>query len=87
METLLATNILLLVIVIAVVVLAAMLYVLLYHAIGATRRVKRIVTVLDDDVTRARSVILAAWNAVADTLGASPDRKNARRGGKRARTD
>ncbi len=68
MNTLLTTNILLLVIVLAISVLAIMLGVLLYHLIGTTRRIKHLVTVFDDDVIRARSVILALKDKIAETF-------------------
>ena len=76
MNTLLTTNILLLVVVVAIAVLAIMLGMLLYHLIGTTRRIKHLVTVFDDDVIRARSVILALKDKIADILSPKKSSKH-----------
>lgn len=68
MNTLLATNILLAVIVLCIIVLTILLATLLINVIGTTRRVKHIVTVFDDDVIRARSVVVAIKDLVVEKL-------------------
>lgn len=68
MNTLLATNILLAVIVFCIIVLTILLAIVLIHVAGATRRVKHIVTVFDDDVIRARSVVVAIKDLIVDKL-------------------
>ncbi len=68
MTTLLTTNILLAVIVLCIVVLTTLVAILLTHSIGVVRRVKYIVKTFDDDVHRARSVVLAIKEMIADKL-------------------
>jgi hypothetical protein len=68
MNTLLATNILLAAIVVCIIILSILLGVILIHVAGTTRRIKHIVTVFDDDVMRARSVLLAVKDMIADKL-------------------
>lgn len=68
MNTLLTTNILLLAIVIAILVMSILVSVLLIQLIGTTRRIKHLVTMLDDDVIRARSFIGAVKDALAGMI-------------------
>ena len=68
MNTLLATNILLAAIVLVFLVIGIMVAVLLGNLIGATRKIKHIVTVFDDDVIRARSVVSAIKDLVVEKL-------------------
>lgn len=75
MNTLLATNILLAAIVITILVLAALLAVVLVNLIGITRRIRHVVTVFDDDVIRARSVVAAIKDILSEKLFGKPKRK------------
>ncbi len=68
MNTLLVTNILLAAIVVATLVLAILIAIVLIHIVGITRRIKHIVTVFDDDVVRARSVVIAVKDMIMDKL-------------------
>lgn len=68
MDTLLTTNILLLLIVIAIVFLTVLIAILLVHLIGTTRKIKHVATVFDDDVIRARSVVIAIKDLLLEKL-------------------
>ena len=68
MNTLFTTNILLLVIVAAILVMTVLTSILLIHLIGTTRRIKDIVKTFDDDVHRARSVVLALKEIVSEKV-------------------
>lgn len=68
MNTLLVTNILLTAIVITILILAIMFAIVLINLISITRRIKHIVTVFDDDVIRARSVVVAVKDLIAEKL-------------------
>lgn len=68
MQTLLLTNILLSVIVFCFIIITILFSITLVHIIGATRRIKHIATVFDDDVTRARSVITAIKDLILENL-------------------
>ncbi len=68
MNTLLATNILLMAIVLVFLVIGIMIAILLGELIGVTKKIKHIVTVFDDDVIRARSVVSAIKEILSEKL-------------------
>ena len=68
MNTLLTTNILLLAIVVAILVMTTLVSILLIQLIGTTSRIKDIVKTFDDDVHRARSLVLALKEIVAEKV-------------------
>lgn len=78
MQTLLATNILLSIIILCFVVITILLAIALIHIIGTTRRIKHIATVFDDDVIRARSVVVAIKDLVLENLFGKKHKKDAR---------
>lgn len=75
MNTLLATNILLAAIVVAILAIATLFAIVLINLIGITRRIKHVVTVFDDDVIRARSVVAAIKDILSEKLFGKPKRK------------
>jgi hypothetical protein len=76
MQTLLITNILLAVIVLCFIIITILLSIALIYIIGATRKIKHIATVFDDDVIRARSVITAIKDFIIETLFGKGTHKN-----------
>jgi hypothetical protein len=68
MNTLLATNILLMAIVLVFIIIGIMVAVLLGNLISVTKKIKHIVTVFDDDVIRARSVVSAIKDLITEKL-------------------
>jgi len=68
MNTLLVTNILLAAIVLVFIIIGIMMAILLGELIGVTQKIKHIVTVFDDDVIRARSVVSAIKDILSEKL-------------------
>lgn len=68
MNTLLVTNILLATIVLVFLVIGIMIAILLGNLISVTKKIKHIVTVFDDDVIRARSVVSAIKDLITEKL-------------------
>jgi len=68
MNTLLATNIFLATIVVTILILTILLTIVLVNLIRITQRIKHVVTVFDDDVVRARSVVIAVKEMVIEKL-------------------
>ena len=68
MNTLIATNTLLLVIVICIVFLGILWGITLFYVIGIVKRTKRLVKEFDDDVYRARSVVLAMKDIIIEKI-------------------
>lgn len=75
MNTLLATNIFLAAIVVTILTIATLFAIVLINLIGITRRIKHVVTVFDDDVIRARSVVAAIKDILSEKLFGKPKRK------------
>lgn len=68
MNTLLATNIFLATIVVTILILTILLTIVLVNLIRITQRIKHVVTVFDDDVVRARSVVVAMKELIVEKL-------------------
>jgi hypothetical protein len=78
MHTLLVTNILLAVIVLCFTITTLLLAIALVHIIGATRKIKHIITMFDDDAIRARSTIIAIKDLVIEKIFGKEIKKTTR---------